>query len=601
MTRLILPILAFLSCVSFGIAQVSPNCSNAIPICNNTPVNGGTNGFGVDDFNGAAASGCLERTTSGSIESNSAWYYFRTAANGELGINIGHEASEDWDFALYQATDCTNLGEPIRCNFFDNRDQNTYTGIGEDPSGDDSNAQYEDFLQVEPGQDYYLFINNFSNVNSGFSIQFTGNIFVTNPYDALDCSIVSNLLGSPIAACENDNIVLDATTTDAVSYTWYQDTGTGFNELVGETANTITVTEDAIYRVNVLTTMENIISDVQVAFSESPVSNAIDDVVYCFDETNTTFELEVLDSMILGGQNPEKYTVSYHSSLANANAGINALPKAFEKQMGSEEIFVRVTSVDNPDCYDISQSFELNALEVPEITFQEQVAICPDNPEVVIGVLYPNPNFNYMWDSGETSPNLTVSQSGSYTLTISNSSGTESCYLTSTIEVSNSITPIINSIDIQDFQVSNIVTVNTDVTGDFEFQIDNGPFQSSNVFEDVVPGDHTITMRDINGCGELTENFIVAGFTNHFSPNGDVLDETWQVQGLEYLDDPVVSIYDRYGKLLKQLNSPSDSWDGSYEGQPMPSSDYWFRISYLDNSGNRVEAKYVQNHFSLRR
>lgn len=601
MTRLILPILAFLSCASVVCAQVSPNCSTAIPICNNTPVNGGTSGFGADDFSGAASSGCLERTTSGSIESNSAWYYFRTAASGELGINIGHEASEDWDFALYQATDCNDFGEPIRCNFFDNRDQNTYTGIGEDPSGDSSNAQYEDFLQVEPGQDYYLFINNFSNVNSGFSIQFTGNIFVTNPYDALDCSIVSNLLGSPIAACENDNIILDATTTNAVSYSWYQDTGAGFNEILGETANTLTVTEDAVYRVNVVTTADNIVSDVQVAFSESPVSNAIGDVVYCFDETNTTYELGVLDSMILGGQNPEKYMVSYHSSLADASDGLNALSKAYEKQMGSEELFVRVTSVDNPDCYDVSQSFQLNALEVPQVTFEEQVAICPENPQVVIGVLYPNPNFNYTWDTGETSPNLTVSQSGSYTLTISNSSGTESCSLTSTIEVSNSITPIINSIDIQDFQISNVVTVNTDVTGDFEFSIDNGPFQDSNIFEDVVPGDHTITMRDKNGCGELTENFIVAGFTNHFSPNGDVLDETWQVEGLEYLDDPVVSIYDRYGKLLKQLNSPSDSWDGNYEGQPMPSSDYWFRISYIDNSGNRVEAKYVQNHFSLRR
>ena len=36
-------------------AQVAPDCVTAVPICNNTPVNGGTNGFGVDDFGGDAA------------------------------------------------------------------------------------------------------------------------------------------------------------------------------------------------------------------------------------------------------------------------------------------------------------------------------------------------------------------------------------------------------------------------------------------------------------------------------------------------------------------------------------------------------------------
>ena len=102
----------------FLFAQVSPDCTAAVPICNNTPINGGTNGYGSDDFNGAATSGCLERTLSGAIESNASWYRFRTNAAGQLGFNIGHDAAEDWDFALYLASDCNTLGDPIRCNFF---------------------------------------------------------------------------------------------------------------------------------------------------------------------------------------------------------------------------------------------------------------------------------------------------------------------------------------------------------------------------------------------------------------------------------------------------------------------------------------------------
>ncbi len=209
-------------CIS---AQVSADCANAVPICSNTPVNGGTNGFESDDFNGAATSGCLEKTITDAIESNSAWYRFRTGASGQLGINIGINVSEDWDFALYKTSDCSDLGDHIRCNFFDNNDQNAFVGFGEDPTGTTENIQpacragrYEDWIQVAPGGDYYLLINNFSNSNSGFSIQFSGNIFVTNPNDALDCSIVSNLLGLPISACEGSTVVLDATTNNAVAY-----------------------------------------------------------------------------------------------------------------------------------------------------------------------------------------------------------------------------------------------------------------------------------------------------------------------------------------------------------------------------------------------
>ncbi|WP_337251631.1 hypothetical protein [Maribacter halichondriae] len=118
MKRYALLFLSLLFGMAYANAQVAPDCSNAIPICNNTPVNGGTNSFGIDDFNGSTRSGCLEEALSGIIESNSAWYRFRTAESGQLGFNIGIDKKEDWDFALYKSDDCNNLGEPVRCNFF---------------------------------------------------------------------------------------------------------------------------------------------------------------------------------------------------------------------------------------------------------------------------------------------------------------------------------------------------------------------------------------------------------------------------------------------------------------------------------------------------
>lgn len=582
-------------------AQVIPDCGNAVPICSNTPINGGTNGYGIDDFSGVASSGCLEQTTTGSIESNSAWYRFRTSAAGQLGFNIGHDSSEDWDFALYRSSDCTNLGDPIRCNFFDNSDAKSFVGVGEDPSGDPDSVHYEDWLDVMPGEDYYLFINNFSNSNSGFSIQFTGNIWTTNPTDALDCSIINNLLGPPIAACDGDVVTLDATTVGALAYEWYEDTGSGFTQIIGETNSTLLVSSSALYRALVTTSTGSIISEVQAYFSAIPTTSVVLDEVVCHTD-NMVFDLGIKDAEALGLQNPSDFVVSYHSSSADANTGANPLNKQYEKLPGLETVYVRVASRMSPDCYDATVSFELNALETPNPAFETMVNLCDGTPSMMIGETIPNPAYTYLWDTGETTPTISITQAGEYTVTITNSHLGVDCFVDRTVSVAISNSPVI-SVDVafEDIQPTNTVTITNEAEGEFEYRIDDGPYQSSPVFEEVLGGAHTVTARDIHGCSEVIENFVVVGFSPSFSPNGDVLNETWQIDGLSELDSPIVTIYDRYGKLLWEMTEFSPGWDGNFQGTPLPSTDYWFKLSYLDNDGNRVYDRHLQSHFSLRR
>ncbi|MEO9510608.1 MAG: T9SS type B sorting domain-containing protein [Flavobacteriaceae bacterium] len=583
-----------------GHSQVTPECADAVPICSNTPINGGANGYGIDDFNGASSSGCLERTISGAIESNSGWYRFRANASGQLGFNIGHDSTEDWDFALYRASDCNNLGDPIRCNFFDNSDFKSFIGVGEDPTGDENSVLYEDWIDVNPGEDYYLLINNFSNINSGFSIQFTGTVFATNPSDALDCSIVSNLLGSPVAACNGDTVVLDATTPGATTYEWYSDTGSGFALIAGAANPTFNVLNTAQYRVVVTTPTTSIVSDVQVAFNEIPVTGILMDEIMCHTP-NMIFDLGIKDSEALGSQDPDSFIVSYHNSQTDADAGTNPLSKEYLKSTGQETIYVRTTSLTNSGCYDASESFVFNAIETPQPTFSEEVIICQDTSGVIIGETIANPGYAYLWSTGESTPNITVNQAGDYTVAITNSFGGITCISDRTVRVSTSILPAISDIEIEGFQSSNRVIVFTDLAGEFEYRLDDGVYQTSGVFEDVFPGMHTVYMRDVFGCGEVSENIVVVGFSASFSPNGDVLNETWHIDGLSVLNSPVITIYDRYGKLIKEMTEFSAGWDGSFNGKPLPSTDYWFKLSYIDTNGNRTYAKYLKNHFSLRR
>lgn len=581
-------------------AQVTPDCGTAVPICSNTPVNGGTSGFGADDFGGASQTGCLETSLSGFIESNSAWYRFRTAAAGQLGFNISFDPAEDWDFALYQAGDCSSLGDPVRCNFYDNREMASYMGVGADPTGNTGTYQYEPWLDVQAGEDYYLLINNFSNTNSGFSIQFSGQIFVTNPFDALDCSIVSNLLGPPVAACQGDSVPLDATTPGATAYQWFADTGSGFATLPGETAPAYVATTPATYRVQVsLPDGSTIISDVQVGFSPIPVTYALADEALCSGQGG--LDLSAKDAEALGPQDPAAFRVSYHGSAADAQQNANPLPQNYDPIGGSYTVFVRTTSLENPQCYDASESFRFDMVAEPVLDFPEVELLCENAAGVNLGPLNPEPGVNYRWSTGQTAPRISVSQPGVYTLRATRQGGGLSCQTVRSVEVRISEAPSIANILIEDMQVANRVTIQTAAAGDYEYALDAGSFQASPVFDEVPAGLHQVYVRDLQGCGRVTETITVVGFRPFFTPNGDGVNDTWQIVGIQHLDQPEVYIFDRYGKLLKQLDQSSAGWDGTFNGQPLPDTDYWFRLTYMDAQGERVEARYLTAHFALKR
>lgn len=598
--RLFLAFLFFL--VSFtAFSQVAPDCINAIPICNNTPVNGGTNGFGTDDFGGNAKTGCLERTLSGAIESNSAWYRFKIGASGQLGFNIGFDTAEDWDFALYQSNDCNTLGEPIRCNFFDNTEENSFLGVGEDPTGNTDNFQYEEWLNVTPGEEYYLLINNFSNTNSGFSIQFSGQIFETDPYTALDCSIIDELLGPPISACVGDDIMLDALTTDAIDYLWSRDTGSGFQELIGEDTPSLNVTESGQYQVVVTTVLGNSIrSEVQVVFSPVPTSNSITSDASC--SGLATYNLEQKDAEALGTQDPNSFVVSYYLSLGDANNGNNVLAKQHETIPGTQTIFVRISSVNNPDCFDVSERFDLINLETPVLNFPAEAYLCEDGGSVFIGDLIPSANYTYSWDTGQDTAGITVSTPGVYTLTATNSQSGVSCENSKNITVVESKAPQILDIEIVDLQSNNTVSILASDDGIWEYRLDDSDYQADNKFLNVAPGMHTVTVNDPKGCGEVSEEIVVVGFPKFFSPNLDGRHDEWHIAGINNLQEPKVYIYDRYGKLVKFLGSnDTQGWDGTFNGAALPATDYWFKLTYTDASGQEKTAKYINNHFSLKR
>ena len=156
----------------------------------------------------------------------------------------------------------------------------------------------------------------------------------------------------------------------------------------------------------------------------------------------------------------------------------------------------------------------------------------------------------------------------------------------------------ITNINIVDASNNNTLTVLVTGEGDYEYAIDNefGPYQDSNVFENVAPGLHTVYVRDKNDCGIVDEIVSVIGFPKYFTPNNDGFHDYWQVYGItpQFQAESVIYIFDRQGKLLKELDPLSRGWDGTLNGYKLPSSDYWFAVTLEDG-------RVFKSHFTLKR
>jgi len=147
------------------------------------------------------------------------------------------------------------------------------------------------------------------------------------------------------------------------------------------------------------------------------------------------------------------------------------------------------------------------------------------------------------------------------------------------------------------------VSVQITGNGDYEFAVDliDGAYQTSNIFQNLEPGLHTFYVRDKNGCGiaeaSVEQDLTLEGFPKFFTPNGDGVNDFWQfippVEGSSPLAEKI-DIYNRYGMLLAQIDPNTKGWDGSFNGAPVQSSEYWFKTVSLKN-------KVIHGHFALKR
>jgi gliding motility-associated-like protein len=84
------------------------------------------------------------------------------------------------------------------------------------------------------------------------------------------------------------------------------------------------------------------------------------------------------------------------------------------------------------------------------------------------------------------------------------------------------------------------------------------------------------------GC--RTRDTIVVGVNKGpvlptaFTPDGDNYNDLWNLKELESYPDCVVKIYNRWGHLMFESKGYTESWDGTFNGEPLPSGSYFYVI-----------------------
>tara|TARA_B110000037_G_scaffold27652_1_gene32707 strand:- start:47979 stop:50507 length:2529 start_codon:yes stop_codon:yes gene_type:complete len=314
---------------------------------------------------------------------------------------------------------------------------------------------------------------------------------------------------------------------------------------------------------------------------------------------------------------PINIDVFYYKTEEDAISEINKISNPSEYQNSEspeiQKIWVRADSAFENDCLGYGHHITLIVEPVPQFEVNPETIICLNSPLLILSTFNPSATYNYEWTNEQgiiigNETELQVSSAGTYSV-IANYIAASGKNCISNPRYINVQESIIASVSIDDIQITddsanNTVTINNENNnlgiGDYEFSLDTefGSYQDNPYFESVLPGIHTIYIRDKNNCGLALIEISVLGFPKFFTPNNDGYNDSWQVLGVnaDFYTKSVIYIYDRFGKILAKVNSLEQGWNGVYNGTVLPADDYWFSSMLTDKNGIQ---KVRKGHFSI--
>lgn len=331
-------------------------------------------------------------------------------------------------------------------------------------------------------------------------------------------------------------------------------------------------------------------SIVEITLVAQPMSNlGLYDTLYVCDGTLTENTVTANLSNIVAqlSQDFSDSNISLYREEQDALYESTPLPQNNYVFNGFDRPVLYFRVEDESDCSFIG-SVELIILEEPDYEESVTAYLCDGNLDITALEGYEN----YLWSNGTFEAATTVYGPGMYDVAF----GTGTCTYVQTFEVLPTPDIQIEEIVVDDFTRSN--TIQIDAYENVEqlellYSIDNGlTFQQSNTFSNVSPGVYSVVVD--NGCTTFQKEVVVGGIQRFFTPNQDNFNDLWSLSNPEFFPGAELSIYDRYGKLLKVMNGDNSGWDGTFRDRQMPSDNYWYHLKLANG-------RIVKGFFALKR
>lgn len=230
------------------------------------------------------------------------------------------------------------------------------------------------------------------------------------------------------------------------------------------------------------------------------------------------------------------------------------------------------------------QAVSVTVLALPQVQ-NEEVEFCDKTKTTINAGIS---GMDYLWSTGATSETIQITQAGTYTVEVTNPAG---CSAIKTVTATTLPKTDIIRVEVNT-DVATVIMSDSDVSN-YEYALDGGNYRDSNIFYNLSPGQHTAQARSVNGCGNDSMVFNVYMIPKFFTPNGDNINDVFTIAGMAAYPQATITIFDRYGKIVAGLSSRNRSWDGTFQGNRLPATDYWYIIKLT------YDSEEIKGHFSL--
>ncbi|CAN5280002.1 hypothetical protein BH09BAC6_BH09BAC6_10790 [soil metagenome] len=364
--------------------------------------------------------------------------------------------------------------------------------------------------------------------------------------------------------CDGTPVTLKAEGYAGYHYRWYKDGGP-----TGDTSMALNITQAGSYNVEASVCVGSWVPSktVKVDFIKLPVPVITTDKPgYCIGDIAT---------LLLNVPLNANYTINWfrdHTPLPaykNLTSVNTAIAGNYNVSLDS----------DQPVCVQVSAEQLLMFNQQPTISIQKigNITLC-DGRTVDLKVDYAGGTVK--WSTGEQTQQITVRTSGFYQATVKSPAG---CVSDANINIQFLPAPALHMKDTSICVFSRETITLTAPDGFSGYSWNNGT-STGKTFNVSTPQTVSLTVTDGNGC-QAVQQVVIAShcpdvrMANTFTPNGDGINDTWTISGIENDPTLLIRVYNRYGSLVYESKGYYTPWNGQYHGKKLPPGTYYYVIS----------------------